>query len=166
LNRVRENVPELIRLRGESASLSQELTRQIQMREHAELTLAAVYRSRSWKVSAPLRGIGRIVRGQSVLPRVRQICGGAVYRLIKVVQLVPGWRFLSKVLRRLAPGLHVALYRRVQVREAVAASPFSETVLAAPVPTTQSQTGAGDEQNVSAEEARILLRLRARSFKA
>jgi FkbM family methyltransferase len=167
LTRMREDSvkieQEISRLRGENMPLVQELASQTQMREQMELTLAAVYRSRSWKVSAPLRGLGKLARGQPVQPRLRRLFAGAAYRLIKLAPHLPGGRIASRIIRRVAPGFHATIYNRVRARDAVSMAHSLEMVAATPPRTTSAQTGAADAKYVTAEEARIAARLGARS---
>lgn len=167
LTRMREDSvkidQEISRLRGENAPLLQELASQTQMREQMELALAAVYKSRSWKVSAPLRGVGKLVRGQPVQPRARGLFAGAAYRLIKLVLRLPGGRIVSRIIRRVAPAFHATIYDRVRARDVVSMTRSLEIVSATPFPTTSPQTGSADAKYVTAEEARIAARLGARS---
>ncbi|MGF6530554.1 FkbM family methyltransferase [Paraburkholderia sp. GAS206C] len=168
---------EMARLRAEAARLDEALTAESRVRCQTELQLVAVYQSRSWRAGAPLRSIGKLLRGQSVRPQFRQILRGGVWRIIHLVVRLPGGRLASRIFRSAMPETYAAIHDRYAARRGAAPVvvpvPQETSLVEEPPPVVASvpqESSLGQEARLSAsqtdtlspEEIRVLARLSAR----
>jgi hypothetical protein len=151
---------------SEVAQLQTILDGQILARQHAEARLAAVYRSRSWRAAAPLRAMGSFLHGKSLTRRLKRIARSGVYSLGRLIMGMPGSRVASGVLRRRLPTVHAWLYARCSAHKATKQLVSSETNHDAEDFGEHAALDAISPDvhvGISAEESRIMMRLRSRN---
>jgi FkbM family methyltransferase len=169
-----QQTSEMARLRAEMAPLDEALAAAHQM----ELQLAAVYQSGSWRAGAPLRAIGKLLRGEPVAPQLRQVLRAAVWRTIYLAVRLPGSRLASRIFRHAMPRAYAAIYDRYAARRGaipVVAPVLQESSrkegphpVVVPVPQESSlveeqRLSVSDADTLTSEEVRVLARMSART---